>query len=108
MVPFVIVVPPLPPTVTLMSQDSRQLPAAVWEQVIADLSRRSQIAPQQLQLESFESRTWRNGCLELAREGEMCTQVLVPGWLVRVKAGKNSWTYHSNSNGSILRLASGS
>lgn len=82
-----------------------QLPRPVANAVLRDLSRRQGISAQQLQIVNYSQRTWRNGCLELPRSNELCTQALVPGWQVAVTDGRQRWVYHTNHNGRFLRLA---
>jgi hypothetical protein len=48
-------------------------------------------------------KTWTNGCLDLAEPGEMCTEALVQGYEVSVESQGQSFTYHTNGDGSILR-----
>jgi len=48
-------------------------------------------------------KTWSNGCLDLAEPGEMCTEALVPGYEVTVKAEGKEFTYHTNADGSVMR-----
>lgn len=86
------------------------LPKTVKNAVLRDAARRSKIPRRQLEIVSATEHTWRNGCLELARPGELCTQALVPGWRVVVSDRQKSqtWVYHTNHNGRNLRFASGS
>jgi hypothetical protein len=81
------------------------LPSTVANAVLRDLTNRTGIANRNLQIVNSSERTWSNGCLELPQPGEFCTQALVPGWLVVVSNGTQQWTYHTNKNGSSLRLA---
>jgi hypothetical protein len=86
---------------------TNRLPRSVANAVIKDLSKRQGIPARQLQVIDYSQKTWTNGCLELARSGELCTQALVPGWRVVVSNNnKEFWVYHTNSNGRVLRLAS--
>jgi hypothetical protein len=85
---------------------TNSLPQAVARSVVQDLSRRERIPARQLEITDYSQETWRNGCLELPRGDELCTQVLVPGWRVVLSDGNQTWVYHTNSNGRFLRLAS--
>ncbi|MBU7584392.1 MAG: hypothetical protein KAF91_15995 [Nostoc sp. TH1S01] len=85
---------------------SNRLPASVTNAVLKDVASRTGISTRELQVINYSRKTWRNGCLELAQPNELCTQALVPGWLVIVSHGKQKWTYHTNNNGRSLRLAS--
>ncbi|BAY81322.1 hypothetical protein NIES267_07980 [Calothrix parasitica NIES-267] len=83
------------------------LPLNVVNAVTKDLSRRVDIPQDRLRVIAYSKETWRNGCLEVLKPGEMCTQALVPGYRVTVSDGGQRWVYHTNSNGRNLRLASG-
>ncbi len=85
----------------------RGLPVAVANAVIKDVSNRENIPLYKLRIIGYTQETWRNGCLEILKPGEMCTQALVPGYRVTVSDGDRKWLYHTNNNGRNLRLASG-
>ncbi|MDY6902014.1 MAG: hypothetical protein SWZ49_28670 [Cyanobacteriota bacterium] len=97
-------------TIQVQRQDVRRggLPLVVVNAVTKDLSRRENIPQNRLRVVGYSKKTWRNGCLEVLKPGEMCTQALVPGYQVTVSDGSQSWVYHTNNNGRNLRLASGS
>ncbi len=83
------------------------LPLAVVNAVTKDVSRRENIPETRLRIVNYSKETWRNGCLEVLKPGEMCTQALVPGYKVTVSDGSQKWIYHTDKNGRKLRLASG-
>ncbi|HIK03247.1 MAG TPA: hypothetical protein IGS40_00790 [Trichormus sp. M33_DOE_039] len=80
------------------------LPRSVANAVLQDISRREGIAINKLKITDYSRQTWRNGCLELPKPDELCTQALVPGWRVVVTHGRQKWVYHTNNTGSILRI----
>jgi hypothetical protein len=43
--------------------------------------------------------------LELARPDEVCSQSLVEGWQVVVTGNRQSWVYHTDREGRMIRLA---
>jgi outer membrane lipoprotein-sorting protein len=94
-------------TSEVISQNARTntLPRLVANAVLRDLSRRERIPVKELQITDYSQKAWNNGCLALARKDEFCTEAIVPGWRVVVSNGKQRWTYHTNSNGRNLRLA---
>jgi hypothetical protein len=96
--------------IQVQSQNNRRsgLPVAVMNAVIKDVSRKENIPQNRLRIIGYSQETWRNGCLEVLKPGEMCTQALVPGYKVTVADGSQRWIYHTNNNGRNLRLASGS
>lgn len=83
---------------------SSQLPARVAKAVIVDLSKQTGISVGQLQVTQYSRQTWSNGCLGLAKPGEICTQAVVEGWRVVVSNGQRNWVYRSDRNGRVLRL----
>lgn len=83
-----------------------RLPRPVANAVLRDLAQRLGIFTSQLKIINYSQQTWRDGCLELPQPDELCTQALVPGWLVVVSNNRQNWIYHTNNNGRSLRLAS--
>ncbi|RUR83465.1 hypothetical protein PCC6912_22980 [Chlorogloeopsis fritschii PCC 6912] len=81
------------------------LPQPVARAVLQNLSRQEGILPSKLKIIEYSQQTWRNGCLDLPKPDELCTQALVPGWRVIASNGSQRWIYHTNSSGSNLRLA---
>ncbi|MEM6403077.1 MAG: hypothetical protein AAF757_23085, partial [Cyanobacteria bacterium P01_D01_bin.116] len=96
-------------TIQVQRQNVRRggLPLKVVNAVTKDLSRRENIPQTRLRIVGYSQETWRNGCLEVLKPGQMCTQALVPGYRVTVSDGSQRWVYHTNNNGRTLRLASG-
>ncbi|MBW4512304.1 MAG: hypothetical protein KME64_38295 [Scytonematopsis contorta HA4267-MV1] len=81
------------------------LPRLVANAVQRDVARREQIPIGRVRIVQYSQQTWRNGCLGAAKLGELCTQMLVPGWRVVASGGNRNWVYHTNLNGNLLRLA---
>ena len=79
------------------------LPEAVETAVRKDLARRTQIPPQQFQLQSARRETWPDGCLGLGKPEELCTQSLVSGWRVQMVYHHQVWVYRTNQTGTNLR-----
>lgn len=90
----------------LLTQNVRasRLPSSVANAVLRDISRREGSFAGAFQITEFRQQNWRNGCLELQQPDELCTQALVPGWRVVVSRGRQTWIYHTNQTGSIVRL----
>ena len=83
------------------------LPRSVSRNVLRDLSRRENISIRQLEIINYQQKTWKDGCLGLSKAGEICSQALVPGWEVVATNGSRTWTYRTNKNGRLIRLADG-
>ncbi len=47
---------------------------------------------------------WSNSCLELKEAGEECFDIITPGWRVVVDKAEERFVYHTNNNGSIVKL----
>ena len=56
-----------------------------------------------IELSSFSKRTWPNGCLGLAKEGEICTEALEPGWRIVLSNDKVTWVYRTDDSGQTVR-----
>ena len=79
-------------------------PSIVSQAILEDLSQQTQIPPSKLTITKAERELWSNGCLDLAQEGEFCTQAIVPGWRVFVTGDNQTWIYHSDQQGRVLRI----
>jgi hypothetical protein len=80
------------------------LPKFIADQVRRDLSRRVRVPLGKLRIRTAQKRTWSDSCLELSRPDEMCAQSLVEGWRVVVTGNRQTWVYHTDREGRILRL----
>lgn len=92
------------PDQTAVVKENNTLPQSVAKAVLQDLSHKQRISPKKLKITKHIQKTWSNGCLDLAKSDEVCTEALVPGWQVVVFDGKQNWIYHTNSDGHYLRL----
>ena len=66
---------------------------------LADAGKRSGLAASALQVISAEAVTWPDGALGCPQPGMLYTQALVPGFLVRIRAGAEVLRYHAGSRG---------
>jgi hypothetical protein len=90
---------------SLVSQ-SPMLPQAIADKIIADLAQRTGEPASAFTVQSSENKTWPDSCLGLAQEGQMCAQVMTPGWQVTVQSGQKNWVYRTNQNGRTILLES--
>ncbi|MBW4522997.1 MAG: hypothetical protein KME16_25450 [Scytolyngbya sp. HA4215-MV1] len=74
---------------------------AIVQQTAATQLQRS---ARDINLVKAEFKTWNDDCLELPGTTQLCTQVVVPGWLVTVSAGQQRLVYRTTQSGSIIRL----
>lgn len=91
-------------TSLLAKESPTSLPASIVTALRQDLSKRTGIQPQAIQVKEAAQRTWSDGCLGLAKADEMCTQALVNGWRVVLSHGSRRWVYRTNSSGKVVRL----
>ncbi|RUT05655.1 hypothetical protein DSM106972_036620 [Dulcicalothrix desertica PCC 7102] len=85
--------------------ENSDLPEAVSNAILKDASKRTGQSNDKLKIIASESRTWKDGCLGLADPGSLCTQVVVPGWEVKVSNTKSqTWVYRTNNSGSLVKL----
>ncbi|MEY2984983.1 MAG: hypothetical protein RLZZ568_1600, partial [Cyanobacteriota bacterium] len=54
--------------------------------------------------QSSAANQWTDSCLGLAKAGELCAQVITPGWRVEVSDGQTRWIYRTDQRGKIIRL----
>ncbi len=57
-------------------------------------------------LKSAEKVDWPNSCLGLPDEGELCAEVIVPGWRIILQAGTKTFEIHTDLTGQTIRLKS--
>jgi hypothetical protein len=83
---------------------SPQPPNSVIDATRQDLSQKTNIPINRLQVKSAKTQTWPDGCLGLAKSGELCTQALVEGWRIILTNNQKTWIYRTDRTGSNLRL----
>jgi hypothetical protein len=49
---------------------------------------------------------WPDACLGLALPGTACAEVITPGYLIELAAGGQTYEYHTNQDGSVVRPGS--
>lgn len=79
------------------------LPDAIAEAVFEDISRRRNLDTSELKILKVARQTWSDGCLGLGGD-QICTQALVPGWLVIVGSEDKLWAYRTDEMGSVVAL----
>ena len=68
------------------------------------LSETEDVPLDQVEVVSYESREWRDGCLELAEEGEMCIQVITPGYRVVLQVEDARFVARTDEPGNVIRF----
>jgi hypothetical protein len=97
---------------------STELPNSIAQNIFTKLSRETGLPQSNFVVTEATPVTWADGCLGLGA-GKICTQALVPGWRIvvtKTQVGNNqegsrspqtspqTWTYRTNSTGSLLVL----
>lgn len=95
-------------TVKRQEERNARLPKFIANEIRRDLSRRVGVPLGKLRIKSAQPRTWKDNCLELAAQDELCGQSLVEGWQVVVASDRQTWVYHTDAEGRVLRLATDS
>jgi hypothetical protein len=67
---------------------------------VTALSQSLNLPPGQIALLTTEAVEWRDGCLEIQREGVMCTQALVPGYRMLLDVNGVQYEVRTNEDGS--------
>lgn len=83
---------------------SDQLPNAIARAVLEAAGRQTQLPPGRLRIVKAERHTW-DGCLGIyLTPDQVCTKIAIPGWQVTVRGENNLLVYHTNQEGSDVRL----
>jgi hypothetical protein len=67
------------------------------------LSQELGIAVDDIETVSYESTEWPNACLGLEQAGEMCAQVVTPGYEITLRAQGEEYVYRTDTAGDIVR-----
>jgi hypothetical protein len=92
------------------SQDGTQITPAggiqasgsASEAVIKQLASNLDISAKDIQLVSSAQVEWPDSCLGVAREGVMCAQMVMPGYLIILQANGRQYEYHTNTDASRI------
>lgn len=71
---------------------------AARQQLAAELG----IEAEAITVASFEEREWPNACLGLPEEGQMCAEVITPGYLVILDAEGETHRARTNQDGNVV------
>jgi len=82
---------------------STPLPPQVMENVRHFWSQETGIPPQEIAVSGVEARQWANACLEAARIGEMCAEVITPGYSLTVETPEGMMHLHTDRQGRVIR-----
>jgi hypothetical protein len=89
--------------ITAPDASTETLPTPVARQVKREIAKTFKIPVSQLKVVAAQARTW-NGCYGLPAPNAACTMIAISGWQVIVTGQQRTWVYHTNQDGSQVRL----
>jgi hypothetical protein len=94
--------PAAAPQPTETAQPAQQIEAVqrAEEALAQDLN----LEMETIQVIQVEDAEWPDACLGLAREDEVCAQVVTPGFKVTLQAQGKQYIYRTDETGSVVRL----
>lgn len=92
--------PPSPSGVVAVDSKTRQ---GAFEASVKDLSKKTGTPERDIAGVSQEEVTWPDSCLGCVKAGEMCAQVLTPGYKIFLQVRDATYEYHTN-RGKRVRL----
>jgi hypothetical protein len=81
-----------------------ELPSEVETSVKEALSARTGIAVEEIEVVGAEHREWSDACLGLAEEGEVCAEVITPGWQVTLRAEGEEYVFRTDETADVIRM----
>lgn len=90
-----------------INDNNAGLPNAIANTVLQEASRQLRLPTSRLRIAQAQQQTWTNSCLDLQTPVERCMGVMTPGWRVIVTGGPIPLIYHTDDNGSRIRLNKG-
>ena len=74
---------------------------------IRRLAEELKLEPGSIDVVAFAPVEWPDACLGLPAKGEICAQILTPGWRVRLRANAREYELHSDQVGEQVRILEG-
>ncbi len=81
-----------------------EVPEPVRSAVFAEVAERAGVSADEIEIMDAEYVEWPDACLGLPDEGEVCAQVITPGWQITVDAAGQTYTVHTNEDGTAIRI----
>ena len=91
--------PPPPAAVSSSTTTSSAARQKAFDAAAAQLSHDVHAPKDSIAGVSQEEVTWPDGCLGCPKTGEMCAQVLTPGYRVVLRVGDATYEYHTDLGG---------
>lgn len=80
------------------------LPSEVEMRVKEALSARTGVAVEEIEAVEAEQREWPDACLGLAEEGEVCAEVITPGWEITLRAAGEAYVFRTDETADVIRM----
>lgn len=78
-------------------------PGRAIEYLAADLD----VPLDEITLVTIETKQWPDACLGLGESGEVCAQVITPGFVAILEHAGQRYTYRTDATGEVVRRAAG-
>lgn len=87
------------PTLPEPTQDAKNIAA---QAAIVLLAGNLKIDNKEIEIKSIDAVTWENACLGISKPGEMCAEVLTPGYQITLTYDGKEYVFRTNSDGSLV------
>lgn len=78
---------------------------AATQAAVSALVNRFETSERYVEVVSVEKKDWPDSCLGLPKKDEVCSQVVTPGYEVKLHAESEDKFYRTNEDGTIVRAA---
>ena len=89
----------------MSDDDTGDLPPVAVLEAQQMLAAQLGISADEISVVSTEQVNWPDACLGMADEGEMCAQVITPGWLIVFEVNGQQYEVHTDDLGQSIRFA---
>jgi hypothetical protein len=89
---------------TPASGPAMKLPEDVEATVKEALSAQTGVPVEEIEVVAVQEQEWPDACLGLAEEGEVCAQVITPGWKIKLRAEGETYTLHTDEEANAIRM----
>ena len=93
-----------PPAQTSPAKGSSEASTELPDIVLQSLAKQLDVPQSSLKVEEVAKVDWPDACLGLAQPGEMCAQVITPGYSGTFKSGRAKYEFRSDETGQVTRL----
>lgn len=80
------------------------LPASLVEDLKSVLAAKVGVASNEIVSVVAEPKQWTDACLNLPKAGELCAQVITPGYQVMLRTLEKEYVFHTDRTGQAIRM----